>query len=154
MSQWRWRTGLRTGGSKRPSVFQSWAARQLHLEGSLMPKAIRERCRGCNGLHDIKNVGREKQELSSVVVPLHCTGDLSYAGALELQCPIAKLTVQLSTNGPEGVVQLMVDKNVEVEVEVMLMDDSRARKDAGAFSLGSRFHWRHHASSFKLQNFS
>jgi hypothetical protein len=47
-----------------------------------------------------------------------------------------------------------VEVEVEVEVEVILMEESRARKDAGAFSLGSRFHWRHHASSFKLQNFS
>jgi hypothetical protein len=36
----------------------------------------------------------------------------------------------------------MVEENVEVEVEVevILMEESRARKDAGAFSLGSRFH--------------
>ena len=68
-------------------------------------------------LHDIKHVRREKQELSSVVILLHFAGDRSYVGALELQCPIAKLTVQLRTNRLEGIVQLMVDENVEVELK-------------------------------------
>jgi hypothetical protein len=74
-------------------------------------------------LDDIKHVRRGKQELSSVVDPLQCTGDQSYVGALEPQCTIVKLTVQLRTNGPESIVQLMVDETVEVEVEVILMEE-------------------------------
>jgi hypothetical protein len=45
-----------------------------------------------------------------------------YVGAL--QCTIAKLIVQLGTNGPELSYNLMVDENVEVEVEVILLEES------------------------------